>query len=132
VKGNDTFLLRRVRPIIEGSVWKDFEYRLMLDFASGITSATGNNAFLQDGYVNFHHWDEAQLQVGKFKEPVGLERLQSGANLLFVERGLPTQLAPNRDVGVQLHGKLWGNTLAYQIGYFNGVEDGGERRHRSE
>jgi len=33
VKGNDTFLLRRVRPIIEGSVWKDFEYRLMMDLA---------------------------------------------------------------------------------------------------
>jgi len=59
------------------------------------------------------------------KEPVGLERLQSGRNLLFIERSLPTQLVPNRDVGAQLHGKLWGNTLAYQFGYFNGVEDGG-------
>ncbi len=125
VKGNDTFLLRRVRPIFEGTVWKDFDYRLMLDFASGVTSGNGNNGFLQDGYINFRHWDEAQLQIGKMKEPVGLERLQSGANLLFIERGLPTQLVPNRDVGVQLHGKLWGNTIAYQAGYFNGVEDGG-------
>jgi phosphate-selective porin OprO and OprP len=125
IKGNDTFLLRRVRPIIEGTLWKDFEYRIMTDFATGNTSGTGNNAFLQDGYANFHHWDEVQLQVGKFKEPVGLERLQSGANLLFIERGLPTQLVPNRDAGVQLHGQLWGKTLAYQVGLFNGVEDGG-------
>lgn len=125
LKGNDTFLLRRVRPIIEGTVAKDFDYRVMLDFGSGVTSGTGNNGFLQDGYVNYKRFDFAQLQAGKFKEPVGLERLQSGANLLFIERGLPTQLAPNRDVGVQLHGKLWGSTLAYQVGYFNGVEDGG-------
>ena len=125
IKGNDTFLLRRVRPIFEGTVWKNFEYRLMTDFGSGITSGGANNGFLQDGYVNVHYWDEAQLQFGKFKEPVGLERLQSGANLLFIERGLPTQLVPNRDAGVQLHGKIWGNTLACQIGYFNGVEDGG-------
>jgi phosphate-selective porin OprO and OprP len=125
VKGNDTFLLRRVRPVFEGTVWKTYEYRLMFDFASGVTSGTGNNSFLQEGYLNVHYWDEAQLQFGKMKEPVGLERLQSGANLLFIERGLPTQLVPNRDVGVQLHGKLWGNTLAYQVGYFNGVEDGG-------
>lgn len=125
VEGNDMFLLRRVRPILEGAVWKDFEYRLMLDFGSGVTSGSGNNGFLQDAYVNFHHWDAAQLQLGKFKEPVGLERWQSGANLPFIERGLPTQLVPNRDVGAQLHGKLLGNTLAYQIGYFNGVEDGG-------
>jgi phosphate-selective porin OprO and OprP len=125
IKGNDTFLLRRVRPIVEGTVWKDFEYRIMTDSGSGITSGTGNNGFLQDGYVNWHHWDEVQLQVGKFKEPVGLERLQSGGNLLFIERSFPTQLVPNRDVGVQLHGKLWGNTLSYQLGYFNGLEDGG-------
>jgi phosphate-selective porin OprO and OprP len=114
-----------VRPIIEGAVWKDYEYRLMLDFASGVTSGAGNNGFLQDGYINWRHWDEVQLQIGKMKEPVGLERLQSGANLLFIERGLPTQLVPNRDVGVQLHGKLFGNLLNYQLGYFNGVEDGG-------
>src|SRR6185436_17715140 len=103
IKGNDTFLLRRVRPIFEGTIWKNFEYRIMTDFASGITSGTGNNGFLQDGYINVHYWDAAQLQLGKFKEPVGLERWQSGANLLFIERGLPTQLVPNRDVGVQLH-----------------------------
>jgi phosphate-selective porin OprO/OprP len=125
IKGNDTFLLRRVRPIFEGTVFRDFEYRLMLDFASGITSGTGNNGFLQDGYLNFHHWDEVQLQVGKMKQPVGLERLDSGVNLLFIERGLPTQLVPNRDAGVQLHGKLFGETVAYQAGYFNGVEDAG-------
>jgi phosphate-selective porin OprO and OprP len=125
IKGNDTFLLRRVRPIFEGAVWKQFEYRLLLDFGSGITSGNGNNGFLQDGYVNFHRWDEAQLQLGKFKEPVGLERLQSGANLLFIERGLPMQLVPNRDVGAQLHGQLWDKTVSYAIGVFNGVEDGG-------
>ena len=125
LKGNDTFLLRRVRPIFEGTVARDFDYRLMLDFGSGVTSGTGNNGFLQDGYVNYKRFEYAQLQAGKFKEPVGLERLQSGANLLFIERGLPTQLVPNRDVGIQLHGKLWGNTLGYQVGYFNGVEDSG-------
>jgi phosphate-selective porin OprO and OprP len=125
IKGNDSFLLRRVRPIIEGAVWKNYEYRLMFDFASGITSGTGNNGFLQEGYINVHYRDEAQLQIGKFKEPVGLERLQSGANLLFIERSFPTQLVPNRDVGVQLHGQLWGKTLSYAVGYFNGIEDGG-------
>jgi len=36
-------LLRRVRPIVEGTVWDDFRYRLMLDLASGnITGSTAN------------------------------------------------------------------------------------------
>ena len=37
---NDTFLLRRVRPIFEGTVFKNFDYRLMLDF--GANTATAN------------------------------------------------------------------------------------------
>jgi phosphate-selective porin OprO/OprP len=51
--------------------------------------------------------------------------LQSGANLLFVERGFPTQLIPNRDVGFQLQGDLFGGALSYAAGVFNGVADGG-------
>lgn len=122
---NDTFLLRRVRPIIEGTVWDKIDYRLMLDFGSGVTSSSANNSFLQDAYVNARFWPEFQIQAGKFKEPVSLERLQSGANLLFIERSYPSQIAPNRDVGVQLHGELLGGSLNYQVGVFNGVADGG-------
>ncbi len=121
---NDTFLLRRVRPIFEGTVFKNYDYRVMLDFGSGLTSTANNDGLLQDAYLNVHYWPEFQIQVGKFKPPVGLERLQSGANLLFAERGLPTQLVPNRDVGLQLHGELFKGALNYQAGVFNGVQDG--------
>jgi phosphate-selective porin OprO/OprP len=122
---NDTFLLRRVRPILEGTVFEHYDYRVMLDFASGMTSSSNNVGFLQDAYLNIHYWPQFQIQLGKFKEPVGLERLQSGANLLFVERGYPTQLVPNRDVGIQLHGELFKGALNYAAGVFNGVADGG-------
>lgn len=122
---NDTFLLRRVRPIIEGTVAERFDYRLMLDFPSGSPTSAGNNGLVQDAYLNTRIYPWFQVQVGKFKEPVGLERLQSGANLLFIERNYPTQLVPNRDVGLQLHGDLLGNTLRYEVGVFNGVANGG-------
>lgn len=122
---NDTFLLRRVRPIIEGTVFEKFDYRLMLDFGSGVTASAANNAYLQDAFVNARFFPEFQVQAGKFKEPVGLERLQSGANLLFVERAYPTLLVPNRDVGVQVQGDLLDGRLSYAAGFFNGVPDGG-------
>ena len=121
---NDTFLMRRVRPILEGTVYDKYDFRLMLDFASGITSSAANNGFVQDAYLNARLFPEFQIQAGKFKEPVGLERLQSGANLLFIERSFPTQLVPNRDVGVELHGSLGDGRFAYQLGVFNGVTDG--------
>src|SRR5688572_6416935 len=105
---NDTFLMRRVRPIFEGTVFEKYDYRVMLDFGSGATSTGPNNGFVQDAYLNARLSPAFQVQAGKFKEPVGLERLQSAANLLFVERSYPTQLLPNRDVGIQAHGSVLG------------------------
>ncbi|MCC6234821.1 MAG: porin [Verrucomicrobiales bacterium] len=122
---NDTFLLRRVRPIFEGTVAERFDYRLMLDFGSGQSSSAANIGWIQDAYVNARWSPGLQVRVGKDKEPVGLERLQSGSNLLFVERAFPTLLVPNRDVGVQVRGEIGSGLLEYQAGVFNGVADGG-------
>ena len=59
------------------------------------------------------------------KTPFGIERLQSGQSLLFVERALPNNLVPNRDVGLQVHGELAKGVLGYQAAVLNGVPDGG-------
>ncbi|HJQ57081.1 MAG TPA: porin, partial [Vineibacter sp.] len=64
------------------------------------------------------------LRAGKFTAPVGLERLQSSSALTFVERGLPSEIAPNRELGVQLQGDLFNSTVSYALGYFNGSTDG--------
>jgi phosphate-selective porin OprO/OprP len=124
---NNTFLLRRVRPILEGTVFDRFDYRLMPDFGSGNVnnSTSGNDALLDDAYVNARFWQEAQLQVGKFKSPVGLERLQSTAELVFMENGYATEMTPNYDVGVELHNSLFNSPINYAIGVFNGAIDGG-------
>src|SRR5689334_11577616 len=122
---DDAFLIRRARPIIEGTVFDKFDYRLMLDVGSGLNATAQNVGFLQDGYVNARLLPEFQIQAGKFKEPVGLERLQSDVDYLFTERSYPTQIVPNRDVGVQVHGSLWQGLATYQIGAFNGTPDGG-------
>lgn len=123
--GTDTFLMRRVRPIFEGTVYDRFDYRVMLDFGSGQSLSVNNNNIVQDAYVNARIYPWLNVRAGKDKEPVGLERLQSGANLLFVERAFPTLLVPNRDVGLQLRGEFWNGALEYQTGVFNGTPDGG-------
>lgn len=115
----DTFIFRRVRPIVEGTVggWADF--KIMPDFAN-------SQLVLQDAYTNLRPFGPlAQLQIGKYKAPFGLERLKSATNLTFVERGLPTNLVPNRDLGFQFWGELGGGLLTYQLAVMNGVTDGG-------
>jgi len=124
---NDTFLLRRVRPIIEGTVYDRFDYRFMADFGSGnaSSSSAGNNALLDDAYVNARLWPQFQIQAGKFKSPVGLERLQSSAELLFIETGFATQFTPNYDLVIELHNNLFNTPINYAIGVFNGAADAG-------
>jgi len=119
--GTDTFLMRRVRPILEGTVYRDFDFRIMTDFGNGASSSS----LLQDAYVEWHYWPWLRVRAGKYKVPVGLEWLQQGAWTPFAERGLPTDLVPQRDVGVQLSGDLFGGVVSYAVGVFNGVVDGG-------
>lgn len=121
----DTFLIRRLRLGLEGSFFKYYDYKVLTDFGSGINSTAQNDNFLQDAFLNIHYTPKFQVQFGKFKEPVSLELLQSDSKLLFVERGLPTLLAPNRDVGIMVHGELFDDRLNYALGIFNGVTDGG-------
>ena len=116
--GVDTFVLRRVRPILEGTVFKIFDFRFTPDFGGGTT-------VIQDAYIDSRFHPAARLRVGKFKTPFGVERLQSASDLLFVERGLPNNLVPNRDLGVQFFGDLAEARVNYALGVFNGVADGG-------
>jgi len=111
-----TFAFRRVRPIFEGTVSEYVDFKIMPDFA-------GNSITLFDAYANIRYFEQAQLLVGKFKPPVGLERLQSATALMFMERSFPTLLVPSRDLGIQLHGQFGEGLIAYQVGVFNGAID---------
>lgn len=115
--GTNTFLVRSLRPTLEGTVFNRFEFRLTPDFGNGA-------ATLQDAYLDIRFLPQLKLRGGKQKEPVGLERLQAENNQLFVERGLPTNLVPNRDIGFQLFGDIGDGIFSYAVGGFNGVSDG--------
>lgn len=114
----DTWILRRVRPTLEGTLHKIYDFRITPDFAGG-------RASLLDAFVAARFNPAFVVTAGKFKVPVGLERLVSATDLRFIERAYPTGLLPNRDLGVQIGGDIAGGALNYSVGYFNGVTDGG-------
>jgi phosphate-selective porin OprO/OprP len=118
INGNDGFLLRRARPILTGTLFHDFDYNFTPDFG-------GNTVQIQDAYLNYRYNQQFQLQAGKFKSPVGLEQLQSDPATSFNERSLVTDLVPNRDLGLDLHGDfdLFSGGVSYAIGVFNGATD---------
>jgi len=118
VEGNDTFLIRRARIELTGTVFDKFDYRIMPDFA-------GSSPTLMDAWLDWKVMPSFQVLAGKVKLPVGLERYQSPENSLMTEYGYPTSLVPNRDIGVALHGQVLNKTLDYYVGAFNGTTDGG-------
>src|SRR5262245_56517202 len=112
----DQFGLRSIRPDLNGTVLDHYDFRLLPDFAGG-------KLVLQDVHADVRYTEAIKLRFGKFKVPSGLERAQSDYATTFVERGLPSLLTPNRDLGVMVFGTLAGGVVAYYAGIFNGVAD---------
>jgi phosphate-selective porin OprO and OprP len=115
-KGVDGFLLRRARPILSGTVFRDFDYNFTPDFG-------GSTVQIPDAYLTYHYAPEFQVQAGKFKSPIGLEHLQSDRDISFNERSLVTDLVPNRDLGLQLKGDLDGGVASYNLALLDGAPD---------
>jgi phosphate-selective porin OprO and OprP len=116
--GAGGFVLRRARIYFQGTVFRDFDFLFVPDFASSTPT-------IFDASVNYRYSPALQLLAGKFKVPIGLEQLIQDRNVFFNERSLATDLVPNRDLGVELHGDLFGGGLNYAAGVFNGTVDGG-------
>jgi phosphate-selective porin OprO/OprP len=124
----DAFLVRRARPILAGTVFRDFDFRFTPEFG-------GASPTIRDAWINYRYNSEWQLRVGKMKTPGGLERWQSVSDITFIERSLVAALWPVRDLGVMLHGELWPQDEAltsklgwnglvnYAAGVFNGSGD---------
>jgi phosphate-selective porin OprO/OprP len=113
----DTIVIRRARPTLFGTVYKYVDFFIRPDFGQGATA-------LYDAYIQLNYIPWFQIRAGKFKPPVGLERLQNDDDTDFAERGLPSLLGPQRDIGFQLgSATLFHNRLSYQLGVFDGVPD---------
>jgi phosphate-selective porin OprO and OprP len=118
VANNDGFLLRRARVILQGTVYKDFDYVFLTEFA-------GNGApQILNASVNYRYTPALQFQAGKFVTPFGLEMLQPDRDTFFNERALASDLVPNRDVGLQVHGDLFEQGVNYAAALLNGTTDG--------
>lgn len=115
--GNDGFFLRRARPIIEGTLFGDLDFRFTPEFGAF-------NTAILDAYLDYQIWPELEVRLGRFKGPVGFENLLSDSAGLFNERSLPTDLVPLRNQGIQLSGTLADGLLNYSAGVFSATGDG--------
>jgi phosphate-selective porin OprO and OprP len=115
LEANDTFLVRRFRPTLEGTLFSFADFRFVPELAGTPT--------ILDAYLDLHPRPWLRLRLGKFKTPIGLERLQNDADLPIVERALDSNLSSQRDVGALLWGDVAGGVVQYIVGVVNGTAD---------
>lgn len=119
----DSWFVRQLRPELSGTVYKDFDFRVVLDIPTGNglagnpSAATGT---VTDAYIGWRYYPELSFRIGQFKEPFGQEQTTPDRFVDFDERSQGDRFVPQRDIGAMVYGKLFGGILGYEAGYFNG------------
>ena len=125
----DRFRLRRARINLTGDFAENFDFKVEGDFEQNDGTSNNRTDFSgTDIFVNWHQFPGAQIKIGQYKAPFGLEQLTPDTALLTIERTLPTNaITPDRQIGVELWGKpftsIWPeqkDLLTYYAGIFNG------------
>src|SRR5438046_6000376 len=125
----DRFRLRRARINLTGDFAEQFDFKVEGDFENSDGLNNNRTAFeATDIFINWHQIPWAQIKMGQWKAPFGLEQTTPDTTLYTIERTLPTgAITPERQVGIQLWGKplatVWpdhADLLTYYAGIFNG------------
>ena len=96
---------RRLTFALKSVLWKDWQSELDVDFAEAVS--TKSQTDLRDMWIKytFPHFN-LSLQAGNFKEPFGMERLNSSRLLTFLERSAVSNALPlGRRIG--LSARYW-------------------------
>ncbi len=126
----DGFGLRLIRLYVDGTVFKDFKYRLQME--------VNNTPHVKDATIEWVHYKGFQVKVGQFKRCFTFENPYNPWNVGFGDYSqLVKKLAGmgdrcgeasvgGRDLGLQFQGNLFKAKsdghyqLQYQLGVFNG------------
>jgi phosphate-selective porin OprO/OprP len=94
---------------------KQFKTKLQLKYSKSFPKE--GKLALGDALVRMNLGGKFFLQVGKMKQPFGLEQQTSSSQLMSIERSLPSEaFSPGRDFGLQVEQKKKKGSWA--LGYF--------------
>jgi phosphate-selective porin OprO/OprP len=113
-----TWELHRLRLGIEGEIFRHIQFQVEREFKYALSSVNFRTPW-RDVFVDVDYLDKAQVRVGRFKIPIGLDQLGGDTALDTIFRSLGGQyLAPGRDQGVMVHGRFFKRGLNYWVGGF--------------
>ena len=115
----DSVCMREARLETGGTVEGQWAYRFQLEFDSGTynqstgAAPSGVTALLQDAWVEWRADRAFNVRLGQFKVPCSAEDYDSTRVQGFVERSPLNRLVPGREIGLEFHGRLLEDRIAW-------------------
>jgi phosphate-selective porin OprO/OprP len=109
----DDLFFRRLRPYIEGSLYKDWKAKIQFDLGK---ADGGNEVAIKDAYFQYKGWSNMKLSIGNANFPFSREFLTSSKYQQLVERtfvGDHNYGTPDRNVGLHLTGNSGSKKITY-------------------
>ena len=110
---NDDWFLRRLRPYISGTLFKDWFGKVEFDFGEAEDT---NEVQIKDAYFQYSGFEHNLLYIGNAKTVFAREFLTSSAELQLVERGFTGDHnvgVPDRALGVRWDAKALDGKLSW-------------------
>lgn len=109
---------RRAGLFLRGKVFSDWAYRLLFE----LSGDEHEDAHLEEASLRYRAWP-VHIRVGRFKAPVGLERLSASKNLATIERAAFWNFVPGgrSDMNVQIEQQ--GDRYTWSFGLYENNED---------
>jgi len=133
--GLESWELHRNRVGIQGHLFKKIEYEVERELTEKeltekeLSAGQAPKSPWKDVNVNLTFIKNAQVQLGRFKVPFGLDTLTGVTHNDFIYRSLGANyLTPSRDIGGMVHGRFFQHGLNYSVGVFR--HDGDNARSR--
>jgi len=118
--------IRRARFYMGGTIYKNVEFKLQVDYAGGIT-------LIKDAYVGIKGIPGiGTIRIGNVKEPFRLDALTSSKYITFMERVLATDFAQERNSGILLFNDFFNKRFSAQAGAFRNSGANGNDRFANE
>jgi len=117
---------RQARIDLTGTVGKRIYFRMQVDVTGESKADFSPSSYIKDMFVGITGLGPfGRLEAGILKEPISLGVLTSGLHTDFLERALPTNLAPSYNIGFALRNELLDSDLSWAFGVFRGQGDSG-------
>src|SRR5689334_25271738 len=123
---SDGFYFRRARFGVEGTIAKDFNYRLLLELGG---SGTEGPTRINDAWIAYNGWAPFSFQLGAFSPPANMDDGTSPEDLPFLERATASELSRSLGgadgrlgLGVKAGGARWMSALTFTTRTVNDAE----------